>query len=159
MTPDTEPRRCVADVMVTCPKIHGAEASTESIVALFEDDHVHIALIVGDDWRLLTTIERSDLVALDTASSSIAARIGTLDDRTIGPHDSIETATTTLRHEHRRRLAVVRESGELLGLLCLNRNGTGYCSDENIRAREAEGAGGTGIAGMTIHQDGHPPTA
>jgi hypothetical protein len=37
--------------------------------------------------------------------------------------------------EGRRRLAVIDESGRLLGLLCLNREGTGYCSDDGILKR------------------------
>jgi hypothetical protein len=146
MTAGTAPNSRVADVMVACPKIHGVEATTESILALFEDDHVHMALIVAADGRLITTIERSDLVALDPASS-MAATVGTLVGRTIGPHDSITTATTMLRRERRRRLAVVCGSGELLGLLCLKKDGTGYCSDEDVRARAAEPAG---VTGMTI---------
>jgi hypothetical protein len=142
MTADTEPRSRVADVMMTCPKIHGAEATT--IVALFEVDHVHMALIVADDGRLLTTIERSDLVALDPASS-MAATIGT----PVGYNNSIETATTILRCERPRRPGVVCEVGEFLGHLCL-KDGTDYCVDENIRDREAESAGRARIAGMTI---------
>ena len=142
--------------MVTCSKIHGPEAKTESIVALFEDDHDHLALIVANDGRLLTTIERSDLVDLDPASS-MAARTCTLVGRTIGPHDSIKTATTMLRFERRRRLAVVSESGELVGLLCLNKDRTGYCSDENIRAREAGRL--EEPAGITTQRNDHPPAA
>jgi hypothetical protein len=37
--------------------------------------------------------------------------------------------------ERRRRLAVVDESGRLLGLLCLKKDQCGYCSDEGIRER------------------------
>ncbi len=35
----------------------------------------------------------------------------------------------------RRRLAVVDERGALLGLLCLKRRLTGFCSDADVAAR------------------------
>jgi hypothetical protein len=41
----------------------------------------------------------------------------------------------------RRRLAVTDEAGRLLGLLCLKKDGTGYCSDDGIRERAAERTG------------------
>jgi CBS-domain-containing membrane protein len=123
--------------MVTGPKVHRANTTTASIVTFFQDDHVHMALIVADDGRLVTTIERPDLAGVNS-ESVLAAASGTLVDRTIGPDDPIETALTILRHGNRRRLAVVGEAGELLGLLCLKRDSSGYCSDENVREREAE---------------------
>jgi hypothetical protein len=51
----------VAGVMVTSPKTHGPRCGLQTIGRFFEDDHVHMALVVGADRRLLTTIERSDL--------------------------------------------------------------------------------------------------
>ena len=49
--------------MVTCPKTHSPRSGLEKIRAFFEDNHVHVALIVATDGRLVTTIERSDLAA------------------------------------------------------------------------------------------------
>lgn len=137
MSSATELTSRVADAMVTGPKVHRANTTTASIVTFFQDDHVHMALIVADDGRLVTTIERPDLTGVNS-ESVLAAASGTLVDRTIGPDDPIETALTILRHGNRRRLAVVGEAGELLGLLCLKRDNSGYCSDENVREREAE---------------------
>ena len=37
--------------------------------------------------------------------------------------------------EERRRLAVLDDSGRLIGLLCLKGNGTGYCADDGRRGR------------------------
>lgn len=125
----------VADVMVTCPKTHAPDSRLEEIRALFEDDHVHMALIVGTGGRLVTTIERSDLAA---ASTGPARALGTLADRTVRPLAPLAAATAELLRSKRRRLAVVDDRGRLLGLLCLKRDGTGYCSDEGIRARERE---------------------
>ena len=74
----------VSDAMVASPKTHGPESGLDVIQTLFEDDHVHMALIVAADGRLLTTIERSDIT---TASSSYntVAELGTLVNRTVGP--------------------------------------------------------------------------
>jgi len=130
----TAAERPVADAMVTCPKTHGPGSGLEKIRAFFEDDHVHVALIVAADGRLVTTIERSDLAAA-TSSFAPVAKLGTLIGRTAGPTDPLGAVTTTLLREGRRRLAIVDGSGRLLGLLCLKRDGTGYCSDEGIRER------------------------
>ncbi len=126
--------RRVGDAMVTYPKTHGPGSGLAEIRAFLEDDHVHMALIVAAGGRLVTTIERPDLAA--TTSSSVAvAKLGTLIGRTAGPADPLGAATATLLREGRRRLAVVDDFGRLLGLLCLKRDGTGYCSDEGIRGR------------------------
>jgi hypothetical protein len=124
----------VADAMITCPTTHGPESGLAKVRAFFEDDHHHMALIVGPDGRLITTIERPDLAAA-TPGFAPVANLGTLTGRTAGPAGPLAAATATLLREGRRRLAVVDDSGRLLGLLCLKRDGTGYCSDEGIRER------------------------
>jgi hypothetical protein len=134
VTRETVAGRPVADAMVTRPKTHGPRSGLETIRAFFGDDHVHLALIVATDGRLVTTIERSDLAAATSGSVSVA-KLGTLIGRTAGPADPLGAVTATLLREGRRRLAVVDGSGRLLGLLCLKRDGTGYCSDEGIRER------------------------
>jgi CBS-domain-containing membrane protein len=127
----------VADAMITCPKTHGPGSSVEEIHALFDDDHVHIALIVAADGRLITTIERSDLAAA-TARSGPVAGLGTLAGRTVGPSSPLDAATAALARKGRRRLAVVDHRGRLLGLLCQKRDGRGYCTDEGVRSRARE---------------------
>jgi CBS-domain-containing membrane protein len=131
-----EPRVC--DAMVTSPKMHGPDSGPEKIHAFFKDDHVHMALIVASDGRLVTTIERPDLTMVASGSAQVE-NLGTLVGRTARPADPLGAATATLLREGRRRLAVVDESGRLLGLLCLKKDGNGYCSDEGIRARRNEG--------------------
>jgi CBS-domain-containing membrane protein len=122
--------------MVTRPKTHDTETHLAEIRALFEDDHVHLALIVATDGRLVTTIERSDLGAARSPSLR-AAGLGTLAGRTVGPSHTLQAVTAALLRDGRRRLAVVDEFGRLLGLLCLKADGSGYCSDEGIRERAA----------------------
>ncbi len=131
--------RLVAEAMVTRPVTHGPESRLAKIRAFFEDEHVHMALIVAADGRLVTTIERSDLPAAMPGAAP-AAKLGTLTGRTAGPADPLDAATAMLLRERRRRLAVVDASGRLLGLLCLKRDGAGYCSDEGIRERAQHGA-------------------
>ncbi|HXW86982.1 MAG TPA: hypothetical protein VEJ42_01860 [Streptosporangiaceae bacterium] len=94
-----------------------------------------MALIVAPDGRLATAIERRDLAAAPSCSVPVA-ELGTLIGRTAGPADPLAAATAALLREGRRRLAIVDDSGRLLGLLCLKNDGTGYCSDEGIRARQ-----------------------
>ena len=127
--------RHVADVMLRFPRTHGPDTGLAEIRELFEDDHVHMALIVTRDGRLLTTIERPDL-ADALPDSGPAREVGTLAGRTAGPADPLAATTAALLRGRRRRLAVVGEYGQLLGLLCLSKDGTGYCSDDGVRARK-----------------------
>lgn len=120
--------------MVTRPRTHGPETGLATICAFFEDNHVHMVLIVAADGRLVTTIERADLAG-DGANSGPVSRLGTLAGRTVGSADPLTTATAVLVRQERRRLAVIDQSGRLIGLLCLKKDGTGFCSDDDIRAR------------------------
>jgi hypothetical protein len=127
---------CVADAMVTSPKTCGPKAPLGAVQALFEDDHVHMALIVAADGRLLTTIERPDLAG-PVQASALARQFGALAGRTIGPYQSLQYAKAILKRAERRRLAVIDDSGLLIGLLCVKRHGDGFCSDEGVRQRAA----------------------
>jgi CBS-domain-containing membrane protein len=125
--------------MVTVCKTHGPDTLLAEIRTLFDDDHVHMALIVAADGRLLTTIERADLSEAIPGSTR-ARHVGTVASRVVGPHQSLEHAMAALKWGRRRRLAVIDHSGRLLGLLCLKRHGDGFCSDEGVRQRAAESA-------------------
>jgi predicted transcriptional regulator len=137
MTYGSAVRNRVADVMVTCPKTLGPLSRVDDLRALFSDDHVHMALVVNSDGRLITTIERPDIPEAAYNSAAVT-EFGTLVDRTVQASYPLDAATTAMRFEARRRLAVVDDFGRLLGLLCLKRDGTGYCSNEGIRARADE---------------------
>ena len=127
----------VADAMVRSPKSHGPGCTLGELRTFFADDHVHMALIVAANGQLVTAVERPDLdVALPAATPAPA--LGTLAGRTVGPAAPLGEVTATLLRQRRRRLAVVDDSGGLLGLLCLKRDGTGYCSDAGIHARARE---------------------
>lgn len=124
----------ISNFMITQPKTHGTETTIDEIRAVFADNDVRIVLIVDDDERLVTTLERSD-VPIGAEGSTRAAAAGTLADRTVRPDDTLAHATATLFRQRRRRLAVIDEDGRLVGLLCLKRDASAYCSDADVQER------------------------
>jgi hypothetical protein len=132
-----------ADAMITCPTTHDIGASPDEIARFFEDDHVHLALIVAPTGVLVTTITRADLSAGQAGSGTAITAYGTLAGRTVSPADDLDRVTARLTQTGQRRAAVIDAAGRLLGLLCLKRTGVGYCSDVDIRQRrEATAIGG-----------------
>ncbi|MFP3581379.1 hypothetical protein SB659_17600 [Arthrobacter sp. SIMBA_036] len=123
--------------MVTIPKTFPPSSTVGEVRSLFADDHVHMALVVGAHGELLTTIERAD-IPTEAPDATPAAHLGRLEGRTALECWSINQTTGWLNHQGRRRLAVVDAGGHLLGLLCLKRSGTGYCSDAGVLARQQE---------------------
>ena len=106
-----------------------------------------MALIAAADGFLVTTITRSDLDDLDGLGGQPPGRIpaaefGTLAGRTARSADELTAAALRLTSTRQRRLAVVDNAGRLVGLLCLKRNGSGFCSDENVRQRREASAAG-----------------
>src|SRR6185437_5446598 len=63
---------------------------------------------------------------------------GKLNDRTVGPDQSIPAVHDWLVRTGQRRLAVVDTANRLLGLLCLKSNQSGFCTTEGVAARERE---------------------
>jgi CBS-domain-containing membrane protein len=124
----------VSEFMVTRPKTHGIETTIDEIRAVFADDDVRIVLVVDDEERLVTTVERSDVPA-GAQGSTPAAAVGTRAHRTVRPGDTLAHATAALFRQRRRRLAVIDDDGRLVGLLCLKRDASGYCSDADVQQR------------------------
>jgi CBS domain len=125
----------VAQAMVTNPKVFGPGLSRSDLDQLFADDHVHAALVI-DDGRLITVIQRTDLE--DSLPDANPCSLGTLTGRVVAPGAPLAAVHARMRRERRRRLAVLDGSGQLLGLLCLKKSGTGFCSDADVRSRELE---------------------
>jgi CBS domain-containing protein len=125
----------VARAMVTSPKVFGPRLSRSDLDQLFTDDHVHAALVV-DNGRLITVIQRTDLE--ESLPDADPCSLGTLTGRVVAPDAPLAAVHARMRQERRRRLAVIDESGRLLGLLCLKKSGTGFCSDGDVRSRELE---------------------
>jgi len=126
----------VADAMVTHPAIHPPWTTVGELRALFEDEHVHMALIVLAG-KLLGLVERADLAetAADWAPALSVARIG---GRTVASETPLTEAREAMREAGRRRLAVTTDDSTLVGLLCLKATGRGFCSDDDVAARRQE---------------------
>jgi CBS domain-containing protein len=134
----TEPlpqRRTVADAMVTDVKVHDARTTVREIRALFDDEHIHAAVIVGDG-RLLAVVDRSDLDTTDD-DNALAVHLGGRRRRVIAPDADLAWAQQLMLTSGRRRLAVVDEAGRVHGLLCLKRTRSGFCSNRDVWARSA----------------------
>lgn len=133
----------VADVMITRPKTLPSSGTTVAHVReMFDDDHVHMVLLT-DEGVLRGTLVRGDLeAARDSPDPAPAMLFATLRGRTIGPADRIDQVQREMVDEGLRRLAVVDDHGGLLGLLCLKRRRTGFCSDRDVAERAADRASG-----------------
>ncbi|HEY0952080.1 CBS domain-containing protein [Nocardioides sp.] len=129
--------RTVADVMLRQPKTLPVTASVAEARAALYDDHVHVVLLV-DDGILAGAVDRTDLTGAPDSAPALEHAV--LDGRTVVPTAAAEEARQLLLATGRRRLAVMDEDGTLLGLLCLKRRRTGFCSDADVAARA--GAGG-----------------
>jgi CBS domain-containing protein len=119
--------------MVTRPAVHRPSITVGELRAFFEDDHVHMALLM-DGGEVVGTVERADLEAA-TSDSAPAREIAALHGRTITPDVALSEATSMMKRTGRRRLAVTTNGSTLLGLLCLKASGRGFCSEEDVAAR------------------------
>ena len=124
---------CVADLVVTQPTAHSADATVGELRAFFLDDHKHMALLV-DGGRLVAAVERADL-SPELRDDLPARVVGTLRGRTLPAGASAEATFAWMLAANRRRLAVADEHGALVGLLCLKAGGHGFCSDVDVANR------------------------
>lgn len=128
--------RFAADLAVRHPKTLGADATIGVVREQLADDHVHLVLLT-EGRRLVGTLAREDL-SPDLDDSEPARRHARLEGRTVPPTRPASWVLDDLRERQARRVAVVSDDGTLVGLVCLNRRGSGVCSDEGIAARAAE---------------------
>lgn len=129
----------VADVVVRLPKTLPASARLSDARRALEDPHVHMVLLT-EAGRLVGTLVREDLPA-SAESTTPALAHAVLLGRTVPAGLAAEDARRLLLTEGRRRAAVVDEDGMLLGLLCLKRRRTGFCSDDDVAGRAAQRLG------------------
>jgi predicted transcriptional regulator len=122
--------------MVSRPAVHRPTVTVAELRAFFDDDHVHMALIV-DNGTLVGVIERGDLTTEKTDEAS-AQEIARLDGCTIRPDAALADARAQMTRDGRRRLAVTTEESALAGLLCLKASGHGFCSDQDVAARRQD---------------------
>jgi CBS domain containing-hemolysin-like protein len=131
--------KTVAQVMVTEPKTLPVTATVGEVRDVFDDDHVHMVLLV-EGAILRGTVERDDLGRQPEANrrDGSALALASLQGRTLSPTTPALLAREMLLARDSRRAAVVDKHGALLGLLCLKRRLTGFCSDEDVAARAAD---------------------
>jgi CBS-domain-containing membrane protein len=130
------PAPTVVDVMLSVPKTLPRTATAAQVRAELADEHVHLVLLT-EGARLVGTIGRGDLPQ-GAAPDAPASAHATLAGRTVPAATPAADAFARLVASGERRLAVVGPAGELLGLLCLNRRRTGFCSDADVAARAAD---------------------
>src|ERR1700722_16083332 len=120
--------------MLTTPARHPPSATIGEIRDFFRDDHVHAALVVSPAGYLQAVVERDD-IAGGRPVDAAAAPLGQLAGRTVPAEANLAEVGRAMTATGRRRAAVVSADGRLLGLLCLKASRTGFCSDQDVRAR------------------------
>jgi len=126
----------VLDVVLRLPKTMGLRATVAESRAAFTDDHVHM-LLLTEGSRLVGTLVAGDLPG-SAADEALACDYATLEGRTVPPHLPAEDARQLLLMTGQRRSAVMDDSGRLLGLLCLTRRLTRFCTENDVAARASE---------------------
>ena len=129
--------KSVADVMLNQPKTTESNATIGQARALLEDDHVHMVLLLDSKGKLRGTIVRGDIPE-GAHPSALARDVSRLCGRTVSADARALDVLRNLVSRGARRLAVVDEHLMLLGLVCLKRSGTGFCSDEGVTERLRE---------------------
>jgi CBS domain-containing protein len=113
----------VTDVMLARPKTLPADATAGEARALLENPSVQLVLLAEDGVFLGAVSE----VPADAPADAAARDFALVSPPTIAPFDSAADAFDRAAAEPLRRLVVVGESDELLGLVCLNSRRTGFC--------------------------------
>jgi len=133
----------VTDVVLRLPKTLPSDVSIADARAALRDDHIHM-LLLTEGGRLLGTLLRSDLPASSDApgeaddSATPALPFAALAGRMVSSQLPAEVALKILIRRGERRLAVVDSEGALLGLLCMKRRLTGFCSDADVAGRATD---------------------
>lgn len=128
--------KTVADVMIHHPKTLPATCLVSEVREVFLDEHVHAVLLMEDEL-LAGTLDRDDVAGSPADAPALSYAL--LAGRTIAPTAPVEAAWRQLLTTGRRRLAVVDQRDHVLGLLCLKRRMTGFCSDDDTMQRSGSG--------------------
>ncbi|NUR10146.1 MAG: CBS domain-containing protein [Nocardioidaceae bacterium] len=123
----------VRDAMLHHPTVHPADLTVGEARAIFgEHPRTHLLLLVTDDV-LVGALTRDD-VAGAAEPAEKAARLGSLQGRTVAADVPVAPLREALVGSGLRRIAVVDDGGHLLGLLCLKRSLEGFCTDAGVTA-------------------------
>jgi predicted transcriptional regulator len=123
----------VGDVMVRRPKTLPVESTVAELRAHFENPRVRTALL-ADGGRFAGAIAPDELPAAADDAELARAHVRT-DLPTLGADATMADAMALLDDRGDSRLIVLGEDGETLaGLLCLDKPGTGFCTDARSQA-------------------------
>lgn len=112
-----------ADLMVPDPKTLGADASVAEVRNLLADPKVRVVLLTdGRAFKGAVTHVPPDAPPGDRAVAYIDPRA-----ETISPFASADEAFERTAGSPNRRVIVLDDAQNLLGLLCLNPSRTGFC--------------------------------
>lgn len=127
----------VSEVMVRHPHTLPVDVTVAEAAGALAGGHVHM-LLLTKRRTLVGTLLHDDLATANAAGmlgSDLALPLATLHGRFVLPDVSADVAERVMVDSRTRRLAVVGQVGELLGLLCLKRRGSGFCSDDDVTSR------------------------
>lgn len=124
----------VRDIMINYPKWVDSTITIGHAEKLFTDEHVHMLLLV-EDRQLVGTLVRTDLHHEPLSRELPARPFSVINARWVHPDHDATDLLTWMSSKKIRRLAVVDETLNLEGLVCLKRTGRGFCSDANVQAR------------------------
>lgn len=127
----------VRDAMLRHPTVHPADLTVGQARTVFEEHRKTHMLVLVADGVLTSTVTRADLER-DVDVDAPAATVGSLTGRTVTPDDQVEHVHRDMLIRGHRRVAVVDDQMRLLGLLCLKRSRSGFCTDEGVAAMRAE---------------------
>jgi CBS domain-containing protein len=117
--------RSVDEVMIKRPKSLASDATVADARRLFENPKVLVCPVLDGEGRLLGELSREQLPETAAGDEPIGGR--TVPALTIASGSSIEQAIERLTELGGDRLTVVDASGQMAGLLCLNRSHGRFC--------------------------------
>jgi CBS-domain-containing membrane protein len=117
------PDQTVSDVMLAEPKTLPADATVADARRVLDDHHVQL-LLLADGGRFRGAIAEIPAGADDAAPAATCRQDA---PATIGPHEPASVGFERAKESPQRRIVVVDEDDNLLGLLCLKASLTGFC--------------------------------
>ncbi|HST16606.1 MAG TPA: CBS domain-containing protein [Gaiellaceae bacterium] len=117
------PDQTVADVMLAEPKTLPADATVADVRRVLDDHHVQL-LLLADGGRFRGAIAE---IPADADDAAPAATCVQPDPATIGPGEPASVGFERAKENPHRRIVVVDDHENLLGLLCLKESLTGFC--------------------------------
>ena len=112
-----------ADLMLRAPKTLAADATVAEVRRQFENPKVQMVLLV-DGERFAASVTA---IPAGAAPTDLAQYYRDEDPETIEPEASAEDAFARATASPNRRVIVLDDDGNLLGLLCLKQDRTGFC--------------------------------